>query len=268
MILADPAGDEELHDRGFARIDLLSSGEVDGLGAAWREVGGGPQGPGPAFDAGLVGLAPVRKQRAHDLIVGALGSAVARAVPGHQPLIGSFAVKRAQPDSTMATHQDWTVVDERRWASVSIWTPLGDVNLDAGTLAFLPGSQRMTVLRGSGFPPSLLPGAEPPVEAFVEVPLRAGEALVYFHATIHRSAPNRSDRPRVAAMLGLVPDAAPTVHYHLRDDGIVEVRRAGTEFYVEHAFGGAPLPTSASVVSRFAWDGDRVGPQEVAALTR
>ena len=265
MILADPAADAELAERGFTTVPLLDGAAAAQLRAAWAAA---DDGSAPPFDAGLVTADRVRKQQAHDLIVGALGPAVDRALVGHRPLMGSFAVKQPHPDSAMPVHQDWCVVDERRWSSVSVWCALDDVEEHRGALAFLPGSHRLRVLRGSGLPASCDRVADLPDERFVAVPLRIGEAAVYFHSTIHRSAPNRSTEPRVGAMLGLVPDTAPAVHLHHAGDGVIEVRQAGTEFYVDYAFGDATLPASATVVERFSWDGRVVEPEDVAGLIR
>jgi ectoine hydroxylase-related dioxygenase (phytanoyl-CoA dioxygenase family) len=159
------------------------------------------------------------------------------------------------------------VVDERRWRSWNVWCARDDVDAGSGPLWFVPGSHRLTVLRGSGIPHSCRDVVDLADARFVEIPLRAGEAVLYDHATIHRSTPNRSPRTRVAAMLGLVPDGAEPVHYHRLDDGSIEVRRADADFYLEHAFGGAPLP-AAEVLARFSWDGSRVRPDDVAGLSR
>jgi hypothetical protein len=243
VILADPAADADLAASGFTTIPLLDPAAAAVLRDRWAAQ---DDGTAPPFDSGLVGDDAERKRRVHGLVVEALGPAVAVAVRGHRPLVGSFAVKRPSPESAMPVHQDWCVVDERRWRSISVWCALDDVTGDRGPLAFVPGSHLDAELRGSGFPaPATADGP------FVEVPLRPGEAAVYFHATVHRSGPNTSPAPRVGAMLGLVPEAAPAVHLHLVD-GVVEVRRAETDFYLDYAFGEAPLPASAVVLERFS----------------
>ena len=264
MILADRAADADLAAQGFTTIPLLGHAAVEELRQAWSatvRVGR------PAFDAGLVGVASESKRMAHDLIVSALGAAVRAAVPGHRPLVGSFAVKRPDPDSAMPVHQDWCVVDEGRWSSISIWCALDDVGLDQGPLCFWPGSHQLTVARGSGLPDSCARVAALD-DGFVAVPLSAGEAAVYFHATVHRSPANRGTEPRVGAMLGLVPDEAEPVHLHLAADGALELRRAGTGFYLEYPFGAAPLPASASLIERRVWDGRSIEVADLRALTR
>jgi hypothetical protein len=264
MILADPVSDSELVEQGFTVIPLLDRLDAAELRASWAARARTDR---PGFDAGFVGLDSVAKRAAHDLVVGALGGPARVAVPGHRPLVGSFAVKQPGPGSAMPIHQDWCVVDEDRWSSVSVWCALDDVSPERGPLAFWPGSHRLRVLRGSGLPDPCGPVAHME-DGFVPLSLQAGEAVVYFHATIHRSAPNAGATTRVGAMLGLIPDGAEPIHFHRADDGTVEVCRAGTEFYLAYPFGEAPLPPTADLLERRPFDGRVIRPEELRALSR
>ena len=44
----------------------------------------------------------------------------------------------------MPLHQDWTVVDESKYDSLTIWIPLQDVNEHNGALEVIPGSHRFS----------------------------------------------------------------------------------------------------------------------------
>jgi hypothetical protein len=260
-VFVDPATDERFRTDGYVVVDLRDQLDPQALLRRWREIdAGGSEG----FHAGLVGHRTSYKSAAWHAVSDALAPPAGRLLTGFRPVIGSFIVKRPDPESAMRVHQDWCLVDERRWTSVSVWCPLVDLDGSNGALAVIPGSHHLTVARGIGIPHSCRRIIDAPDDAFTELHLRAGEAVIYSHALVHRSASNRSDQTRVAAMLGMVPSAATPVLYQTAadDPGEVELIEVDTDLLLDFGFGTARAPEGARVIDRLRADAG-VGPDDL-----
>jgi hypothetical protein len=131
--------------------------------------------------------------------------------------LSNILIKENGEDSEINAHQDWTYVDESRYASVSVWCPLTDINETTGRISVLPGSHRfIETLRASPDSPSAFSHVEHLLEQFMQpLNLKAGEALIYNHALIHSSKPNLSGKQRPAIVLAVVPQEAELfMHYY------------------------------------------------------
>lgn len=143
----------------------------------------------------------------------------------HIVLHTAILAKFPDPDSAMAGHQDWTMVDETRFRSLNLWCPLSDVSPANGALEIVPGSHRvLTAPRGSPHhPPTFAnPIAGLADDAFHTLPLTVGQALVTDHGLVHRSAPNGSDELRIAIALGVAPREAQILHFFWHPDHRLE----------------------------------------------
>lgn len=172
---------------------------------------------------------------------GALGPALAEALPGLEPFLAAFISKGAHSGS-VGLHPDWTYTDERRHRTTLVWCPLVDTDGDNGTLHVVPGSHRWVHgLRGSGDFPSAVDGVEDLLLAqAVTVPLRVGQAIVYDAALLHGSSPNTSGRPRPVAAVALAPVGAQLVHFHRGDDGVTAGHAIDESWYTVQPFGRPP----------------------------
>ncbi|MCB9204966.1 MAG: phytanoyl-CoA dioxygenase family protein [Flavobacteriales bacterium] len=138
-----------------------------------------------------------------------------RLFPNHEPLFGNFMVKEPGAQSDWPVHQDWTYVDETVSDSFAIWIPLMDLNRLRGHLCVVPGSHKIrNLVRG--------PGVTDPfrhlhrlIREQLNFPLemKAGEAIIWNHRTVHFSNPNLSEQTRVAATVILVPKGVETFHF-------------------------------------------------------
>lgn len=112
-------------------------------------------------------------------------------------------LKPARIGAPAAWHQDEAYWDgDQDYSSLSIWTPLQDVDRVNGCMEFMPGSHRSEVRthHSIGHDP-LVHGLE--ADAFdsadaVPCPLLAGGATVHDARTLHYTGPNHSDTPRRA----------------------------------------------------------------------
>jgi len=144
-----------------------------------------------------------------------------------RPFIANFMVKESGGEvSKVKLHQDWTYVDETRFVSGNLWIPLQDVDAGNGCLHFLPGSHLLSKqLRPSPDYPELFGKVLPLAhEHLVEVPMKAGEALVFYHNTLHGSSPNVSGDRRINVVQGLMSAQAGLRHcFHPEGSGRVDV---------------------------------------------
>lgn len=140
-------------------------------------------------------------------------------------IMAQATVKWTGGDSAVGIHQDWSIVDERRFRSLNIWIPLIATDIENGGLYVLPGSQEeFRRLRPNGGFPSWYrdPAMSVDPSAFVPVHVRAGQAIITNHAILHRSPSNRSPSPRIAVVLALAPSEAELYHsFRYADDRIV-----------------------------------------------
>jgi Phytanoyl-CoA dioxygenase (PhyH) len=150
-------------------------------------------------------------------------------------VVAAFITKGRSGDSTIPVHLDWAIVDEARDRSVNVWIPLCDVDESNGALAMLPGSHRLPLTRrGTDTAPALAAPPELMQERMTLVPMRAGQAVIYDHRTIHGSAANTSGERRVAAVMSLVPAGTTLVHYLGGGDGELRELQVDAGFF--HAY--------------------------------
>lgn len=131
----------------------------------------------------------------------------------------SFLTKRVGNNTNMPIHQDWTVVDEDKYASVTCWIPLVDTTIQNGAMQVIEGSHLLSkALRGPSLPISF---DDINLAPFLNtIPLKAGEAIIFNHALLHASHSNLSDKERVAVTFGLTHKEAQLLMYYSKKDTV------------------------------------------------
>lgn len=122
-----------------------------------------------------------------------------------------FINKNPGLSSIFPIHQDWSVVDESKYPSFNIWVPLQNVDEKNGALWIIEGSHKYKkVIRGAGeiFPnynqlEDLIKDEIKPIQ------MKAGQALIFYHSTIHGSGPNVSEIERFVSAATILPKEAP-----------------------------------------------------------
>ncbi|MFL9935087.1 phytanoyl-CoA dioxygenase family protein [Paraburkholderia sp. RL18-103-BIB-C] len=175
-----------------------------------------------------------------------LGPRLALFLDNYRCVVGNYVVKEhSRPGTEVSVHQDWTFVDERMMRSVNVWCSLVDTDSSNGGQSIFKGSHRIVdVLRGPYFPSPFVTHAATIVEKYLmEVPLRAGQAIIYDHALVHATPPNRSQQTRVAANMVLIPREAQLLHCYL-DQGDPRARpelfAIDDEFFLHNKIGDRP----------------------------
>jgi ectoine hydroxylase-related dioxygenase (phytanoyl-CoA dioxygenase family) len=127
----------------------------------------------------------------------------------------SLLNKPPGPDSSMEWHQDWTIVDESQYDSLTYWIPLQEITNTNGALKVVPGSHRSCTQFRSPCLENPLKGIESELEKDgIFLFPKVGEAVIFSHALAHASAANHSSENRLVATFGLVPKEAELCFYY------------------------------------------------------
>ncbi|MGN6696469.1 MAG: phytanoyl-CoA dioxygenase family protein, partial [Aquihabitans sp.] len=212
----DEAAQASLERDGYAVIDLLDADEVARLDALYDGLGQMPADPQEAcIDTFYCPDIPYKNEV--DAGIGAvIGPHLDRLFDRQHVLSSRFINKWPGENSGFGLHQDISLVDEREHTSVELWCALEDTDEENGQLWVVPGSHtwRETNRGIHRIPPPFWSVAERIVARHgVPVPLQAGQAVVFNHATYHFSYANRSDRRRLVAAVDLRPEEAEHLHY-------------------------------------------------------
>ncbi|MGK0390820.1 MAG: hypothetical protein ACI94Y_003580 [Maribacter sp.] len=160
---------------------------------------------------------------------------------------GMFVVKPPQQIEHFLPHQDWSFVDEEKSLSLSMWSPLQDVDDRNGNLKVLRGSHEfLKTIRGSGTP-NVYKGHRAIIDEYmVSVPLKAGEALFFFNNLVHGSPPNTSNHSRICLGLTLLPKEKPLLYYYIDPEDKeqkLEQFSATESFYINYVHQRGSRPT-------------------------
>lgn len=150
---------------------------------------------------------------------------------------GNFYVKPAQK-GFFALHQNWRHTLNDDAVSVTVWCPLQDTAKINGTLHVVPSSNKIT-------PDISLPNQIPFYRSFEkelwekhvkEIPVKAGDCLIFCDTLLHGSPVNVSDTARMAFQIETLPNEEPAVIYHF-DEGnpaVLEIYEANDDFFLHN----------------------------------
>lgn len=134
----------------------------------------------------------------------------------YKPVMSVYTIKKPHSNSDMLLHQDWSLVDETKYRSVSIWLALCDMSLENGNLQVASQSHIYCAFpRGMNVPvPFENIRQQMHEQALTNIPLKKGDAVVFEHRLIHASPANNSNELRLAAVCALIPAEAQLIHYY------------------------------------------------------
>ncbi|MGE0636365.1 MAG: phytanoyl-CoA dioxygenase family protein [Bacteroidia bacterium] len=127
----------------------------------------------------------------------------------------SFLTKKTGNETAMPIHQDWTVVDEKKYFSATVWIPLQDTTLNNGAIQVIPGSHKFSdALRSPSLKPAFAEIYNKLYPYLKLIPMKAGEAFIFNHTLMHASSPNVSKENRVVVTLGFTNKEAQLLMYY------------------------------------------------------
>jgi len=163
----------------------------------------------------------------------------------YRALVGCFHIKEPGDGSATGMHQDPTFVDDDRYVSANVWVALQDTGSANGNLFFVKGSNRVSKgLRATPTSPAYYQSfSDKLMDMAIEVPLKAGEAVIFSNATIHGATDNRKKEPRLAAtLLVCSKDAQWQIYYNdvTRDKMRIERYELDFDTFIEMPKNGRP----------------------------
>ncbi len=154
----------------------------------------------------------------------------------------SFLTKPIGEKGAMPVHQDWTIVDETKAYSATIWVALEDINEENGAMQVLPGSHRFSAtLRAPTLETDYAHLQDYLRSKMLTVPMKAGEAIIFNHALFHASQANKAERPRLAVTYGLIPDLAQlSLYIKNKNNQVEQFEMPDDMFLYYHEIGTQP----------------------------
>lgn len=233
----DPDIQAALERDGYAVLPLLGADEVAKLRAAHERLGRAPGDPGKACQSSFHSYDRDYKVAVDREIRAVLDPHLDAVFDRQRALPCNFIAKYPGGMGGFGLHQDLTLVDEDRFRSVEVWIALEDTNAANGQLWMVPGSHTwMPTIRGiQSFPFAYSELSRRIIsDHAVPVPVEAGTAVVFTHAVLHCSFPNRTDEPRLVAITDLIPEEAQHLHYFGDGQGNVEVYEIDESFWTDN----------------------------------
>ena len=234
--------EEEFSENGYVIMDLWSPQQIQELTEFYHSLEGHP---GRGFHASSHSSSLEYKQGITDKVNSVVTGKLNEILDNYRPLTASYTVKETDENSSFDFHLDWSMVDEDKGRSVSVWFPLVDLNEENGHLWILHGSHKLgKTFRGG---PGLFlfvegDGQNLKMKRFEKrvLNLRKGQSIIYDHRLFHGSPVNRSSQIRLAINHCQVPAELPSTHYHLADDGRIAAFEVSDKFYSEYVIGTEP----------------------------
>ncbi len=155
------------------------------------------------------------KQRLFSEIDSALHESMNHAFINYKKLGGTFLCKAPGEKGKVNLHQDWTVVDESKYASATVWIPTQEVDELNGALKVLPGSHLFfDKYRNNNIPFSYRGSEQLIWDNMITVPMVPGQAFVLNHAVLHASSANVTSKERIVIAYGITSTEANLIFYY------------------------------------------------------
>lgn len=217
-VLLDPELEALLQRDGFVSFPLISAVQADALRTSYGQLRGGWEGEG--FCSDLVVDDPGYRRSVNTLLGDALDDVVSQRFDGYTPFLHNFLCKFPGDGSDLYLHRDWMYVDERQGDHTYVcWIALEDITGHNGQLRVLRGSHHLDdMLRGTDLVAPWLAHTRTIEDRLLSVPLHAGDCIVFDNRVVHASFTNYTERPRVAAAVGMRPAGSQLVHFRRIDE--------------------------------------------------
>lgn len=156
-----------------------------------------------------------------------------------QTLSYFFIVKGKGGDSIVNLHQDWSIVDERKYRGLTLWIPLINSTSQNGTLHVIKGSHLFPLnIRGGSIPSKYDTNLPKEVLRLLEpINVNMGEALIFDSRLLHYSPPNHSNTSRTSIISNIIPNQAETMCFtqeEVRSEKVVYSYQVPRHFYMQY----------------------------------
>jgi hypothetical protein len=236
VVFNDPLLQKQFEDKGYVVVpSLLNRLETEKLSSLCQQ---GKNDSSGFFYTTHFSSDPAYKQQVHDAITAVVFPRATSYLNNFAPLFANFMIKNPDPKNAMDLHADWAYVEEPEHHSVSIWIPLVDVNEENGCLGIIEGSHKiLNAIRG----PLIHQTSRQRDNLWVKkygklLPMKAGDAILYDHALLHYSPPNKTSSVRPAINLSAAPANVQWIHYCMPEHAkaIEKYRVPDTNFFIRY----------------------------------
>ena len=241
QILKDPVKNEQLVTKGYVVLDMLDETGVQffkDLYKKWHPIS-----PKEFYKSYFSDNMEYKKE-VEDTIIQYCYPKIEEQFLDFTAFGAMFVVKPQGDGGHIPPHQDWSFVDEKQHWSLNMWLPIQDVTERNGTMRFLTGSQFfMDSIRGANTP-QLYDHLEKTIENHLDdVPLKAGQAVFFYHGIVHCSHYNERMDERVCLGLSLTQKEAP-IYFHFLKEGeeLAEKFVVNPSFYINYAHNRHKMP--------------------------
>lgn len=230
------------NENGFVKLPLLTVAEVNQLKSFYELV----KKEHEAIDIPFVSTSHSNNAdliaRVNASILEVIQTPILKIVDNSEIIFSNFLLKKNGAETGTGAHQDLTMVDEQKYLSFSVWIPLEDTNPLNGCLKILAKSHKFDI---SIRPNSSSYWKYKKVSQLIErdmlsVHAKAGEAVIFSHATIHGSHPNLGRKHRLACVVSLYPKEATLYNYFLKENHILQKYEMNREAFIKYIKGGPP----------------------------
>lgn len=212
-VLIDDALQAAFDEQGYVVVPFLGPDEIARLVDGYRSAASRDGGINPPdayndeyAEFSIIHSRPQFRREAFELISSVLVPRADDFLVDYRPIIANYVNKPAGT-GVVPAHQNFSVVDECRFQSVSVWVALVDCQVRNGAMSMLDGSHlRLRGVRGMWAYQSFSEIEDAIIEHHltpVEVP--AGHAVILDDALVHYSPANQSDEPRLAIQFVMTP---------------------------------------------------------------
>jgi len=250
VVFKNPELQQKFNKDGFVVISLLESDDVVKLASLYKEVQ--PE-SFKGFSSTIYNQDITLKKSTSEKIDSIVRKRIDNYFKKFRPLGSSFLCKTPGEDSIMPVHQDWTIVDESVFDSITVWMPLVDVDEINGTMKILPGSHKFSHALRSPTLDGVFKNIHPEIEKkMLWLNVKAGEAVVFSQALLHASPPNLSENERIIATFGLVNEQAKLSFTHKNKEGLAEQYAIEDDFFLTYNNIGQ-APANSTLLKTFEY---------------
>ena len=233
-ILKDPEMNQKLVVDGFITLPVLSNEQVSYFTELYRKWH--PTKP-DSFYKSYFSSDRTYKMEVEQAIIDGFAETLEKYFHDYRSFGAMFVVKPNGEQGQIPPHQDWSFVDETQHWSLNAWCPLIDTTGENGNIQMLPGSHLFQdTIRGSGTPELYRNLYDRIQKDVVDIPLKAGECIFFYHGILHCSTFNNNDEPRVTLGLSVVPKSAPIYYHYLKENQVLADRYliSSPDFYLDY----------------------------------
>jgi len=232
-IFKDKHLQEEFNERGFVKVKLLSKDTILQLNEIFYQFHSNIK--ENTFGASSFIQSKEEKLKIRDTLYPIFLPYFEQLFKDYTYFGSSYLFKTKGKNSDLAPHQDWTIVDEKKYVAINIWTPLIDTNEQNGTLFVLPESQAQKhfTLRAPTIPFHFQHKIEKVLKDSIPTNAKAGEAVILNQSLIHYSTPNLVDDIRIAITSGIKTKNAPMLFHYKNEKGEIERFRMPEDFLLD-----------------------------------